>query len=400
MSRSGMQFGSERSEDQASTETFAGVSLVQLASIAAARAEGFSLEEILNAEGLDVGAYRAADIEYKKRLVEPNDRERLAADYAQELARAEDRANRKISPLDEDVEAWVRFLGAYGNQAAPADWLGALGLTSPDLARLSRNWKQRMETDDDLRKKAEKSAREDKPYDASSLKVLPAKLVPSPLAKPMEKPILGDAAGSSNDEPKPVKRWMPRIDTREEPKQKPFESSLSQAPFEMPIPVAAPAALAMTSPVFSLPREEVLPFASGPVLADEPLSPEEEVAADAGPRDALSGTSLSLDIPRGPAIPFAQSKAASAIQEKPIVPEKPVFTPKLPLEHHAAMTIEIVTYPAHALAILQRYGLTPPEKVDLDQYYQRLIASDPAKYAAWHAAYGAHYATLMRAQRR
>jgi len=400
MQRLDMEFGAERSEDQASTETFAGVSLVQLASVAAARAAGFSLEEILNAEGLEASAYRAADIEYKRRLIEPKDRDRLAANYAQEIARAEDRSSRKVSPIDEDIDAWVRFLGAYGNQPAPADWLVALGLTPPDLSRLSRNWKQRLDADDNLRKKAEKAAREKKPYDTSSLKVLPAKLVPSPLAKPVQKSVMGDSAVFPNEQPKNVKRWMPRVDANEELKSTPSASPLPPPSFEMPIPVAGPVDLASTNPVFSLPREEILPFVPGIRLADEAPTLEEEAAANAPPREALSGTSLAVDIPRGMAMPFSKSKEALGVQEKPSLPDKPVFTPKLPLEHHAAMTVEIATFPAHALAILQRYGLTPPEKVDLDRYYQRIVASDPGKQAAWHAAYGAHYATIMQMSRR
>jgi hypothetical protein len=58
--------------------------------------------------------------------------------------------------------------------------------------------------------------------------------------------------------------------------------------------------------------------------------------------------------------------------------------------------VEIATYPAHALAILKRYGITPPQKVDLDKHYKRLVAVNPAAQAAWHAAYGAHYASLMQ----
>lgn len=365
-----MQSGAERSEDQASTNTFAGVSLVQLASVAAARAEGFSLEQILNAEGLEAEAYRAADIEYKRRLVEPDERDRLAANYTQELARAEDRLGRKVSPLDDDIEAWVRFLGAYGTQSAPAEWLVTLGLIPPDLSRLSRNWKQRLDADEGLRKKAEKSAREKKPYDASSLSVVPAKLVPSPLAKRLEKAAMEEPGAIADEAPKQVKRWMPRNEA----------------------PVDATPAPAMTSSEFS----GALPLGSSSVLPDEPPMLQEATSS----RDALSGTSLSVDIPRGQVTPFAKSPDALEVRPQQVVLNKPTFVPKLSLEHHAAMTVELATYPAHTLAILQRYGLTPPEKVDLDQHYQRVVANDPGKQAAWHAAYGAHYRTLMQAHQR
>lgn len=386
-----MRSGSERSELQPSAESFAGVTLVQLAAVAAARAEGFSLEEVLDTEGLEPATYRAADVAYKSRLIDPAERERLSADYQDELARAEDRLGRKVSPLDEDVDAWVRFLGTYSAQSAPADWLMALGMTLPDLSRLSRTWKQRFDADEALRKRAEKSARDKKPYDVASLRVLPAKLVPSPFAKPHEKPALGDTAPFPTERTPAVKRWMPRVDA---PAELPAISALAPNAaimFDVPVKPAEPSSLAMTSPVFSLPQEDALPFVSGPEIPDEPPTSEEEFAALAPPRDALSGTSLAVDIPRGPATPFAA---------RPPKEEKPAFKPSLSLEQHAALTVEIATYPAHALAILKRYGLTPPQKVDLDRHYQRIVSSDPAKQAAWHAAYGAHYATLVRMPRR
>lgn len=534
---SGMQSASERSETQGSTESFAGVSLVQLAAVAAARAQGFSLEEVLHAEGLAPQAYRAADIAYKSRLVDAAQRERLATEYQKELAQAEDRLGRKVSPLDEDVDAWVRFLGTYGTQSAPADWLTTLGLTLPDLSRLSRGWKTKLETDEGLRKRAEKSAKDKKPYDISSLRVSPAKLVPSPLAKPFESSAQADVS------PLPaspvVKRWMPKVQPVVEAPAAPLPHQAWAPAVDIQVKPVAPSPLAVTNPVFSLPKEDVLPFVARPEVPDEPPKPEEQAAALAPPREALSGTSLSLEIPRGPATPFAASnvvvpaaekpkpiempkvqpaptalggtslavdiprgpatpfkpqanpapieekpavakmpqvkpapaalggtslavdiprgsampfakgKEPPVIEEKPQAPakpivsrppdelsgtslavniprgpatpfgevkpaapredpaprpppkeEKPVYKPQLSLEQHAAMTVEIATYPAHAMAILKRYGVTPPQKVDMDRYYQGIVASDPAKQAAWHAAYGAHYAALMRTPRR
>lgn len=540
-----MQFGSERGEARPSAESFAGVSLVQLAAIAAARAQGFSLEEILNAEGLAQNVYRAADVAYKRRLADSGERERLAADYQKELVRAEDRLTRKVSPIDEDVDAWVRFLGAYGEQSAPTAWLEALGLTLPDLSRLSRAWKQRLDADEALRRRAEKAAKDKKPHDSSSLRVSSAKLIPSPFAKSAEKPTLQHTA------PFPLNPFLPRTEPPPELAEPIGPQNLGQI-VDFPVKSAPLAHLAITAPVFSVPTEEdILPFVPGPDFPDEPHTAEERAAALAPPRESLSGTSLAVevprgaatpfvgahdevsvpekpkpaavelagtslvvDVPRGPAIPFVKSdkpveievesakeKSPPAVelggtslavdiprgpatpfekldkpvavagesadkespQVKPTVPEaggtslavdiprgpatpfvksdKPVVIPaepKLPqvkpvpeelggtslaveiprelvmpfssakkeetprpkpqlsLEQHAALMVEIATYPARTLAILKQYGLTPPQKVDLDQHYQRVVASDPAKQAAWHAAYNAHYVALMR----
>ncbi len=643
-----MSLGSERSEGPSSVESFAGVSLVQLAAIAAARAQGFPLEEILNAEGLEMDAYRAADIEYKCRLADSGERERLIAAYQEELSRAEDRLQRQISPLDDDIESWVRFLGTYGEQSSPAEWLTALGLTSTDLSRLSRTWKKRLDTDVALGKRAEKLAMQKMPYDISSLRVALAKLVPSPLAKPQTKSSLRETAPLPADAMLLVHRWLPRTEPPPEPS--------AQVDFSAKLQPLVP--LSMTNPVFSLPEDDGLPFVEAPDVPDEPATPAERAADMAPPRDALSGTSLAVDIPRGPATPFekldkplkeketevkpagaalggtslaleiprgpatpfekldkplkeketevkpagaalggtslaleiprgpatpfekldkplkekepevkpagaalggtslaleiprgpatpfekldkplkekeAEVKPAAAAlggtslaleiprgpatpfeksdkplkenvpevkpaaaalggtslaleiprgpatpfekldkplkekepeikpaaaalggtslaleiprgpatpfekSDKPLkenVPEiKPAAAalggtslaleipresvlpfasakqetakqelsrPLLSLEEHAAMTVEIATYPARTLAILKRYGLAPPQKVDLDQHYQRIVTNDPAKQAAWHAAYNAHYVTLMRAPRR
>jgi hypothetical protein len=144
------------------------------------------------------------------------------------------------------------------------------------------------------------------------------------------------------------------------------------------------------------------------VIAEKPVAPEKP-AVKRAPAE-LSGTSFAVDIPRGPAIPFVGTKERPppaqpvAAKEPPPAP-KPVAAPEaapkplISLEQHAALTVEIATYPAHAMAILARYGITPPQKVQLDQHYKRIVA-DPAKQAAWHAAYNAHYATLMRSPRR
>ncbi len=560
---------------------------MQLAAVAAARAEGFPLEEILNAEGLEAASYRAADVAYKRRLVDPADRELLCANYQNELALAEDRLTRKVSPIDEDVDAWVRFLGAYGSQLAPADWLLAIGLTLPDISRLSRTWKRRFDADDDLCKQAEKSARDKKPYDGSSLRVSAAKLVPSPLAKPIQKQALGDTARLPTQSPSPFNRWIPPNEPLADYAVPPVAHQNLGIAFDFPIKSAVASPLAMTNPIFSLPTEDVLPFVPGPDLPDETPTPEEQAAAYTPPRETLSGTSLAVDvprgfvtpfvatgsstnapekpkptelqkvklapikladtslvvdiprgpatpfvaakepainkdkpiskkspevkaafaelggtslavdiprgpatpfvqvlepetakdkpiekqlpevkpvpvelsgtslvvdIPRGPAIPFVAKKGASIIEAKRLVPEKPVVKqapaelsgtsfsldiprgpvtpfvtakeasakksaanpivlapeqapvkedkpqPKLllSLEQHAALTVEIATYPAHALAILKRYGVTPPQKVDLDRHYKRVVAADTTQQAAWHAAYGAHYATLRR----
>lgn len=320
---SDMQSAPERDAAGPSAESFEGVPLMQLAAVAAARAEGFPMEEVLAAEGLELAAYRRADVAYKIRLADPAHRERLVADYEKELERAEDRLTRKVSPIDEDVDAWVRFLASYAAQSTPADWIAALGLSLPDLSRLSRMWRRRFESDETLERRAEDASRDKKPYDVSSLRVAAPKLVASPAARAREKLASANVAPENARKSVPVRRFVPKVE---------------------PLP-EAPAT---------------------------PIAP------------AIAAQSTLPPIP---------AKRTSPPQDKP---PKPVIS----LEQHAALTVEIATYPAHAMAILSRYGMTPPQKVELDQHYERIVSTDPAKQAAWHAAYGAHYATLMRTPRR
>ncbi len=467
---SGMHTASAPERDDAPPPAlfFEGVPLMQLAAIAAARAEGFPIEEVLAIEGLEASKYRAADVTFKMRLVDPSERGRLVADYQAELASAEDRLARKVFPLDEDVDSWVRFLGAYSAERAPADWLVGLGLSLPDLARLSRVWSRRFELDDSLRKRAEKAARDKKPYDGSSLQISASRLVSSPAARP----VVNSARAPLTSPPvNPIPRWRPRSELlREEP--------IPSAALDVPVkPVAAPAELVATRLVFSVSSEPSLPFVPAAEMPVEPQVSAEPAIASA-PREALSGTSLTLDIPRGPTTPFAVSNTSAKAADKPAVPDKPKVkrapaelagtslavnvprgpampfagskepaldseqkvVPKKPqvirapaelsgtsltvdiprgpatpfaaaekpaeksaerksalsLEQHAALTVEIATYPVHAMAILGRYGITAPQKVELDQHYQRIVSSDPKAQATWHAAYSAHYAKLIR----
>ena len=502
-----------------STESFEGVPLMQLAAVAAARAEGFSLEEALDTEGLGPAEYRAAELAFKVRLANPLERDRLVAEYKIELMHAENRSVRKVFPLDEDVDAWVRFLRSYAAKSSPVEWLAAIGLSLPDLARLSRAWNHRFESDESLRKRAENAAREKKPYDISSLRISAPKLIASPATRLFAEPTSVET-------------------TPEIPEQ--------AVPFAFPVKPASTSPLATTQPAFSVSTEDVLPFVPVSEIPGTTLD-SLEPAMDVPPRDALSGTSLSLDIPRGPAMPFATSNRTALIPEKPrakptpqeligtslaldvhrgpvtpfvavpdealierepprvkpvpqelggtslaidiprgpampfasvtestVIADKPTVkrppaelagtslsldiprgpaipfvaakdppprqTPEaspatparealsgtslavdiprslatpfdtetrraplslpLSLEQHAALTVEIATFPAQAMSILSRYGITPAQKVQLDEHYRRIVSTDSSKQAAWHTAYKAHYATIMKGARR
>jgi hypothetical protein len=96
----------------------AALSLVQYAAVVAALAEGFPLEEVLAVEGLRHADWPLASMTWRARLVEEAAKKNgggLFAQYTQELAAAEDRLGRSVTPLGEDLDAWLAFLRAWSS---------------------------------------------------------------------------------------------------------------------------------------------------------------------------------------------------------------------------------------------------------------------------------------------
>ena len=129
-------------------ELILGISLAQYAAVNAALAEGLSLQEVLELEGLDARSYPKADLQWKQRLVAAATLSGgLFEQYQMELAAAEDWLARSIVPLDNNPMAWTAFLQAYSASADPGAWLKSLKLGPNDVSRLSRAWAKRVEKD-------------------------------------------------------------------------------------------------------------------------------------------------------------------------------------------------------------------------------------------------------------
>jgi len=133
-----------------------GLTVEQYAGISAAIADGYPLDAVLANEGLAPKAWPEADTTWKQRLVgDPATFE----SYRARLGEAEDWLGRKVTPLDDDLAAWMGFLGAYGAHTAPFDLLGGLGLGTGDLGRLQRRWQKRLASDEELAKQAAELAK-------------------------------------------------------------------------------------------------------------------------------------------------------------------------------------------------------------------------------------------------
>ena len=141
--------------DDPDRDVVRGVALLQLAAIHAAQAEGFSLQQVLEIEGLPELHWFEAEVSWKARLVgDPA----IFARYEQLVAEHQGRLGRPVTPLDDDLRAWVAFLRAYGSHPAPFELLAELGLGLNDLARLSRLWRRRFDSEANQAKQAEKLA--------------------------------------------------------------------------------------------------------------------------------------------------------------------------------------------------------------------------------------------------
>ena len=318
----------------------------QYAGISAAIAEGYPLDAVLANEGLAPKAWPGEDTAWKQKLVaEPAAFE----SYRVKLGEAEDWLGRKVTPLDEDLSAWMGFLGAYGAHQAPFDLLSGLGLGMGDLGRLQRRWQKRLATDEALAKQAAELAKQ-KPRAVPSVSAAKGALRPFPWSKKgapskVSAPErIAEATGTEEDfdlashtalvaelafAPKDrlrvlrrhgldqpalaalQARWDARIvadaalaqDYRRlvQHHRARFESAARSGKDLPRVEARAPVA------AFAAHPDLIAPMA--PIAAETPSIVA--VAAPARAPSKLAGTSLAVDVPRGPALPFDPSAAPS-----------------------------------------------------------------------------------------
>lgn len=171
-----------------------GISLAQYAAVNAALAEGLSLSEVLEIEGLDARSYPKADIQWKQRLVAAASLTGgLFEQYQKELSDAEDWLSRSIVPLESNPLAWTAFLQAYSSSPDPGAWLKSLKLGPNDVSRLSRAWAKRADKDPALAKQLGELSK-------SPSGVLPA-LSLGPIARKRSRAAGGAGGSVIKDEP-------------------------------------------------------------------------------------------------------------------------------------------------------------------------------------------------------
>jgi hypothetical protein len=215
-----------------------GVTLEQYAGVSAAIIEGFALPAVLAAEGLDARAWPRVSLRWSRRVAEGGAAGPLAVAYRDTLAFARGWLGRRVAPLEDDLGVWLAFLNAWSAHPDPFAPLEELSILPSDVTRVQGAWAQKVEKDEELRKKALEIAKK------------------KPSAVPRG-PALPFVAGEAPEE-------------------------------------------------IALPEAEVLEIG---------VDGEEKPLAHATkPRNKLVGTALALDVPRGPAMPFAGAKGGAEIQ--------------------------------------------------------------------------------------
>lgn len=363
-----------------------GVTVEQYAGVNAAVLEGFGLLEVLASEGLDEATWPRAAVGWSTRIAKAGTEGSLSKTYQEKLAFAQEWLGRRIEPLCGDLEAWFGFLGAWSAHPAPFDLLKDLGLQSTDIARVQGAWTRRIEADEKLRRRVVEVAQK-RLSAVPKLTVTRARLRPFPWSRraaPADATQVGtraapaffeDALGLDGYAEIVAELGIPRANRvrvlarhyfdeaafvaveaewngrfaadslllqdfrrlvahstarrraaensnrpaapRPQPRREEVPSVIV-APEPIVVLRRAAPALAGTSLALDLPRGPALPFVEGAVSAAIADSPPVEKSAR--PTANLGGTALAVDVPRGAALPFAREPAASVVEATKAAP--------------------------------------------------------------------------------
>ena len=322
-------------DKSASRTRVLGLSLEQYAGIQTALLQGFPLEQVLKNERLSNARWSRARAAWGNKLAKDGHAGRLAAALREKSAEAAAWLGRRVAPLEDDLQAWCAFLGAYAAEEAPAELLARLGMRDTDVQRLVFTWKAKTDGDPELAKKAAELT-------ASMLRGIPSVRVtegklrpfpwspgpepergaaPAPPAPDMASPA---SAGGGASGPRalevPSFLKVPPVLTQSAPMGPVAEP-------HKPAPAAPPkAGIGETVAVFSLPlpASAALPFNPGardaPAAASTTGTPSAPASPPATPSDTgadppkggglSTGTALAFDLPKRPDLPFPSRASA------------------------------------------------------------------------------------------
>jgi hypothetical protein len=156
-----------------------GLRLEQHAGVCAALGLGFPLSDALANDRIEHATWLRAAPAWAAKLAASDSQTAIRRAYTARLAEADVWLGRRIKPLDEDLESWLSFLGAWSAAPAQLSLLSGLGLTTSDIARLQQGWTRRMAADPALCRRALEIALR-RPSRLPAVQVIPATLRPFP----------------------------------------------------------------------------------------------------------------------------------------------------------------------------------------------------------------------------
>ncbi|MFO0615244.1 MAG: hypothetical protein U0414_21810 [Polyangiaceae bacterium] len=338
-----------------------GVTLEQFAGVTAATAEGIPLVEVLEQEQIPPEAWPEGARLWREAIV---DTPSLQIELVRLRRVAEDCLRRDIDPLDGDASSWVGLLRALGEAADTASVLAALGLTSSDVSRLGRQWRDKAKANPEVEKALQDvSATATAP---TEVRVGPLVLRPFPWsARPVVRaapPRTVGAAEGRRDEARPnvvVQRAS-------------FQLESPRA--DVPSTVSEQTEVVDGRGLVALLTRDPLPFSPGPPSIVAASAPVEDV--EHGDTLMADGSAIRVTLIAG-ALPFAnrEDQARSSVEGR--------------IERFAAVQAALVrvTDPGVTLATFGFSGETwELERRSLASELARNPALQALYERAWHAA--------------
>lgn len=277
-----------------------GMTLAQYAGVMTGLGEMHPLDVVLANEGVDPAIHARASSAWAELLADELDRDAtpLNDGFATRLADAQDRLGRRITPLADDLGAWLDFVRIWSAHAEPPRFLADLGLRGTDVIRLQREWAQRLEIEPRLQREAHALL-------GSEPGPMPALTIgPSPLSRPPPVRAFADLE--------------PPADFEEDEEEREGEDDDDPGQVAAAAPEDEPASPPLFAPLDALMEEP------------EPAPPAAPPVADASAPVALPTASASTP-PRGAVVPPAMTPPAAvplAVVPAAVVP--PAATPPGP----------------------------------------------------------------------
>ena len=241
--------------------TVAGVSLTLYAAVHAAVSEGFPLEVVLEHEHLDPEEWYRADAAWAQHFMASVEGDHALVDeYDRRVLEAQERFRRRVSPIDEDLVAWLDLVRGMSDASDPRAFLAELRLPRNDLVRVHRRWGERFETDEAVRKQAAEVLQQE-PGPLPVLDLEPAKL-PPPVRERPPRPSAPPPASSPESAvapPPPLLSELPELGQGEKPAMAPPPRRGADAAEQPPVASSDPRPPSPSVPVPPAPVAAVAP---------------------------------------------------------------------------------------------------------------------------------------------